>query len=203
MINNIRYKGNINNTFVIIFESLKLPAMVLCLGEPPRRFLWCCSSFHFWSSFCCSIFISFLIFILLQYLHFIFDLHFAVVLHIHVLHFVVVFIHISFSTSSLTLLWTIVGFLYPFYTFSAAHRRVIRDTFISNHSVNLLVASATALSGHLLPTGIFYLMLSFTSILTRIYQGFPGSRQLFFEVCRASYWFLETQTQPICLFDSQ
>ena len=64
MINNIRYKGNINNTSVIIFESLKLPAMVLCFGEPPRRFLWCCSSFHFWSSFCCSIFISFLIFIL-------------------------------------------------------------------------------------------------------------------------------------------
>ena len=145
MINNIRYKGNINNTSVIIFESLKLPAMVLCFGEPPRRFLWCCSSFHFWSSFCCSIFISFLIFILqlfFIYMFFILSLF---------------FIHISFSTSSLTLLWTIVGFLYPFYTFSAAHRRVIRDTFISNHSVNLLVASATALSGHLLPQAFFTL----------------------------------------------
>ena len=40
-----------------------------------------------------------------------------------------------FSTSSLTLQWTIAGFLHPFYTFSPAHRRVIRDTFIFNHSV--------------------------------------------------------------------
>ena len=39
------------------------------------------------------------------------------------------FIHF-FSTSSLTLLWTIAGFLYPFYTFSPAHHRVICGTFI-------------------------------------------------------------------------
>ena len=56
MKNNIRYKGNTNNTSAIIFFKSKiqnLPAMVLCLGEPPRWFL--------------------------LYLHFIFDLHFAVV----------------------------------------------------------------------------------------------------------------------------
>ena len=35
-----------------------------------------------------------------------------------------------FSTSSLTLPWTIAGFLHPFYTFSPAHRRVIRDTLL-------------------------------------------------------------------------
>ena len=44
------------------------------------------------------------------------------------------FIHIFFSTSSLTLPWTIARFLDPFCTFSPAHRRVIRDTFIFNHS---------------------------------------------------------------------
>ena len=39
--NNIRY-GNIDNTSVTIFfksKSQKLSAMVLCLGEPPMRFL--------------------------------------------------------------------------------------------------------------------------------------------------------------------
>ena len=41
MKNNIIYKGNINNTSVIIFliGRQKLPAMLLCLGEPPVRFL--------------------------------------------------------------------------------------------------------------------------------------------------------------------
>ena len=48
------------------------------------------------------------------------------------------FIHIFFSTSSLTLPWTIARVLHPFCTFISAHRRVIRDTFIFNHSVILL-----------------------------------------------------------------
>ena len=112
MKNNIRYKGNTNNTCVIIFfkiEGQKLAAMVLCLGEPPRRF-----------------------FVVVD-LHFIFDLHFVVVLHLSMF-----FIHICFSTSSLTLPWTIGGFLHPFHTFSPAHRRVIRDTSILNHSVSFL-----------------------------------------------------------------
>ena len=39
------------------------------------------------------------------------------------------FIH-CFSTSSLALPWAIARFLHPFYSFSPAHRRVIRDTFI-------------------------------------------------------------------------
>ena len=40
MKNNIRYKGNTNNNSVIIFfKSQKLPTMLLCLGEPPARFL--------------------------------------------------------------------------------------------------------------------------------------------------------------------
>ena len=35
-----------------------------------------------------------------------------------------------FSTPSFTLPWAIARFLHPFNTFSPAHRRVIRDTFI-------------------------------------------------------------------------
>ena len=81
--------------------------MVLCLREPPRRFfVVVVSSFHF---------------------HFIFDLHFVVV----VLYLSMFFIHIYFSTPSLTLPWTIAEFLHPLYTFSPAQRRVIRYTFIS------------------------------------------------------------------------
>ena len=72
MKNNIRYKGNTNNTSVIIFLiGQKLPAMVLCLGEPPRRFLLLLLFIHFCSSFCCCS-------------SFIFVLHFVVV----VLHFI-------------------------------------------------------------------------------------------------------------------
>ena len=67
--------------------------------------------------------------------------------------------HIFFSTSSLTLPWTITWFLDPPCTFSPAHRRVICNTFIFQPSRYLLNASATVLSGHFLLTGVFYLML--------------------------------------------
>ena len=55
-----------------------------------------------------------------------------------VLHLSFFFIHIFFSTSSLALPWTLTRFLHPFFTFSPAHRRVIRDTFIFSHSVIFL-----------------------------------------------------------------
>ena len=90
---------------------------------------------------------------------FIFDLHFVVVL-LHLL-LLLLFIH-CFLTPSLTLPWTIAGFLHPFYTFSSAHRRVIRGTFIFNlfgiffHS---FTASATVLSECFLSTSVFYLTL--------------------------------------------
>ena len=71
------------------------------------------------------------------------------------------FIIIFFSTSSLTLPWTIARFLDPFCTFSPAHRRVIHDTFIFQPFHYRLTASAMVLvlSGDFLPTGIFYLTL--------------------------------------------
>ena len=140
--------------------------MVLCLGEPLRRFLFCCCIFICQCfSFCCCSF------------------------------------H-CFSTSSLTLPWTIARFLHPFCTFSPAHRRVIRDTFIFQPFRYLLAASATTLSGHFLPTGVFYLTLlhrHFNLRLSRLPWEpavLPWSLQGFILI-------LETQTRPICLFDSQ
>ena len=38
---------------------------------------------------------------------------------------------------------------------------------------------------------------------TCFYQGFPGSRQLFLEICRASYWSLKHRTSSsVCLIHS-
>ena len=90
------------------------------------------------------------------------------------------------------------GFYTPFYTFSPAHRRVIRNSLF-NHSV--LAASATALSEHFLPTGIFYVtLLPDIFGTTCFYQGFPGSRKLFLEICRTSYWSSKQKPAPsVCL----
>ena len=89
------------------------------------------------------------------------------------------FIHIFFSMSSLTLPWTTTGFLHPFYTFTQAHRRVF------NHSVIFLPRALQFWVDIFYPEA-FFILCSFTNILTCIYQGFPGSRQFFLEVCRAS-----------------
>ena len=122
------------------------------------------------------------------------DLHFVVV----ILHLLMFFIHIFFSTSSLTLPWTIARFLDPFCTFSPAHRRVIRDTFIFNHSVIFLPRALRFW------VGIFYLeLLPDIFGTTCFYQGFPGSRQLFLEICRASYWSSKHRPGPsVCLIHS-
>ena len=144
MKNNIRYTGNINSTSVIIFLKSKSQKLL-------ERLLFCDV----------VVFISF-------------DLHFAVVLHfVVVFHLSMFFIHIFFSTSSLTIPRTIVGFLHPFYTFSPAHRRVIRDTFIFNHSVIFLPRALRVLSRHFLPTGVFYLTLLHRHF-TCVYQRLPS-----------------------------
>ena len=153
--------------------------MVLCLGEPLVRFLWCCcSSFYFWFSFllffficrcssfcCCSSFIFF----------------FYVIPHSYMDYYC-------------------RGFYTPFYTFSPAHRRVIRDTFVFKYSINL-AASATALSGNFLATWVFDLMFlhrHFNLRLSRLHWELavlPWNLQGFILV-------LELHTRPICLFDS-
>ena len=102
---------------------------------------------------------SFLFFILLLYLHFNFDLHLVVVFHLSMF-----FIYICFSTSSFTPPWTITGFLHPFYTFSPAHRRVICNTFIFNHSVIFLPRALRFWVGIFYPQA-FFTLCSFTDIL--------------------------------------
>ena len=107
-----------------------------------------------------------------------------------------------FSTSSLTFPWNIAGFLHTFYTFSPAHRRAIRDSFILSiprSSFHSFTASATVLSGHFLPTGVFYLTLLHRHF-TYVYQGIAGSRQLFFEFCSVSCWSSKHRLGPSVCF---
>ena len=125
------------------------------------------------------------------------DLHFVIV----ILHLSMFFIHIFFSTSSLTLPWTITGFLHPFYTFSPAYRRVIRDTFIFNHSVIFLPRVLRFWVGIFYPQAFFTPSQHFGT--TCFYLGFAGNRQLLSWKLQGFILILETQTRPICLFDSQ
>ena len=112
---------------------------------------------------------------------------FILLLYLHLSMFfnllLLFFIHIFFSTSSLTLPWTIAHF----YTFSPAHRRVIRDSF-SFQPFRYLLAERYGLEWAFFRLQAFFTLRSFTHILTWIYQGFPGGWQFFLEVCRASYW---------------
>ena len=91
------------------------------------------------------------------------DLHFVVALPLSFF-----FIHIFFSTSYLTLPWSIARFLDPLCTFSPAYCRVIHNTFIFQPFSYLFTTSATVLSGHFLPTSFFSIML-----LPNIFSTFP------------------------------
>ena len=111
-----------------------------------------------------------------------------------------------FPTSSRTLPWNIAGFLHPLYTFSTAHRRVICDTFIFNQfqsfSFYLLSASAAALSGHFLPTGVFYLTLLHRYFNLRL-SRLPWEPTVLPRSLQGFILILKTQTWHICLFDLQ
>ena len=152
--------------------------MVLCLGEPPGGFCdvgcCCCCCFphwmffiHFWYSFCCCS-------------SFIFVLHLLLLFFIH-----------CFSTSSLTLPWTIAGFLRPFYTFSPAHRRVIRDNFIltfPGSSFTVLPRALRFWVGIFLPAGVFY--------LTLLHRHFPAFIKASLGVGSSSLKFAGLHTDP-------
>ena len=161
-----------SNLFRVYNQKSKTFNNRTCLGEPPGGFCDVSCHFIFVSSFCCcSSFVN--------------------VLHSHFLFGIIPHPSVDYRRGCYT----------PFYTFSPAHCRVIHDTFHFQPFCYLLTASATVLSGHFLPTGVFYLTL-LPSILgtTCFYQGLPGSRQLFFEICRASYWSLKHRPcQSICL----
>ena len=69
---------------------------------------------------------------------------------------------------------------------------------------HIFTAGARVLSGHFLPTGVFYLALLPNIFATAcFYQGLPGSRQFFLEVCRPSCW--SSKHRPgssVCLIHS-
>ena len=126
MKNNIRYKGNINNTSVIIFffliERQKLPAMLLCLGEPPVRFLL-------------------LLLLFISFLHLVFILLFS-------------FIHLLFgiiSHPSVDYRRVFAPILY----FQPSPSQSDLRYFHFQPFRYLLTASAAVLGGHFLPTGVF------------------------------------------------
>ena len=89
-------------------------------------------------------------------------LHFVVVLHLSMF-----FIHIFFSTSFLTLQWTITRFLHPFCTFGPVHRRVICDTFIFNYSVIFLPRALRFWVGIFYPQA-FFTLCSFPTFLAQL-----------------------------------
>ena len=78
-------------------------------------------------------------------------------------HLLTFFIHVYFATSSLTLPWTITGFLNAFYTFSPAHHRVICNTFIFNHSGIFLPLALRFWVDAFCPQA-FFTLSSFTNI---------------------------------------
>ena len=133
----------------------------------------CCPSFHFWSSF---VDVS----------------SFVDGLHSHLLFDIISHPSVDYRR----------GFYTPFYTFSPAHCRVICDTFIFNFSVIFLPRALRFWVGIFYPQA-FFTLRSFTDILTCIYQGFPGRRQFFLEVCRVSYWSSKHRLNPsFCLIHS-
>ena len=110
------------------------------------------------------------------------------------------FIHIYFLTSSLTLPCAIAGFLHPFYTFSPAPCRVIRGTFIFNHSVIFLPRALRFWVG----TGVFDLTL-LPEILAQpaFIKVSLGAGSYFLEIFRASYWSSKHRPGPsVCLIHS-
>ena len=105
--------------------------MLLCLREPPVRFLWCyCSSFHFWSSFrCCSSFCWCSSFTFSFWHH----------------------------PSPFRGLWP--GFYTHFILSVQSIAEWFRNTFIFNHSVIFLPRTLRPWVGIFLPTGVFCLTL--------------------------------------------
>ena len=150
--------------------------MVLCLGEPPRRFFWClvvvvlhfilificrCSSFRC----CCSFTFAF------QH-------------------------HPSLFR----------GLSSGFYTHFILSAQPIPEWFailsFFNFSVIFLPWALRFWVG-VFYTQVLFTLCSFTDILTCVYQGFPGSWQFFLEVFRASYWSLKHRPGPcVCLIHS-
>ena len=97
----------------------------------------------------------------------------------------------SFTFSFQHHLYPFRGLSSGFWTNFVLSAQLIAERFTTlsffNHSIIFLLR-ATVLSGHFLPTGVFYLTLLPNIFGTNcFYQVFPGSWQSFLENCRASY----------------
>ena len=86
------------------------------------------------------------------------------------------FIH-CFSTSSLTLSWTIAGFLHPFYIFIPAHCRVNRNTFILTFPRSSFTVLPQALQFwvDISYPHVFFTLCSFTDILPALTKTSLGA----------------------------
>ena len=110
--------------------------------------------FHFiWSSFCCcsSSFCCCFSFVDVLHSYFLFDI---------------------IPHPSVDYRWV---FLHPFYTFSPAHRRVIRDTFIFNYSVIFLPRALRFWVGIFYYSQAFFTLRSFTDILPAFIKASLGA----------------------------
>ena len=178
MKNNIRYKGNTTNTSVIIFlKKSKTPSDVTLLGRNSSEVFVMLVVVV--SSFCCCIFICWCS---------------------------------SFcGCSSFTFsFWRHPSpfrglsprFLYPILYFLPRPSQSDLWHFHFQSFLYLLAARVTVLSGHFLPTGISYLMLLHWHFNLRL-SRFPWEPAVLSWSLHGFILILETQTRPICLFDSQ
>ena len=134
----------------------KLPAMVLCLGQPPVRYLWCWLLLLFFINFC-------------------FSCYFAM-------------------PATLDL-----GFWGPRRPPPALSSTLATFDCLCFFSST---ASATVLSGHFLPTGVFYLALLPQHFWLNLRLSKPPWEPAVFPWSLQGFkLILEAQTRPVCLFD--
>ena len=163
MKNNTRYKGNTNNTCVIIF-----------LRNSQRcYFAWDNLQWDFCYVSCCSSFLC-CVFILLLYLH------------LSMFFILLLFLLIAFRRHPSPFRGLSPGFLHPILYFQPGPSQTD-----SRHFHFLTIPSCRecySLEWPFFTPQAFFTLRSFTDILTCVDQGFPESCQFFLEVCRASYW---------------
>ena len=177
MKNNIRYKGNTNNTSVIIFlnRKVKNSQRWYFAWENLRGGFCCC---------CCS---------------FIFVLHFVVVLHSFLFFILLLLFFISFPGCFAMSPALHPGFSGPWRPPPALSSTLATFgcfTFAS-FSVTVLPPALQFWVGVFYPQA-FFTLRSFTDISgsTCVYQGLPRSQQFFLQVCRASYWSSKHRPSP-------
>ena len=121
-----------------------------------------CSSFHFWSSFCCCC-----------------SFHFQVALPYH-RHSTLA----SLAHEGLHQLWALPWLLLIALTFSStASTTVLSGRFLPTGIFYLTLLCFFIYRKRYGFEWAFFTLCSFTCV----YQGFPCSRQFFLEICRASY----------------